>query len=229
MVSLTYWKESTMDVMMPVTRTTTQRAQRRPVQEVKSTCSNTHRETSLQLDSMVWLKKNCRSCKNIDFISKMSRKYYACISTVYMNPSKNGSIKKQGTLKKTGFVSSKHETFSSKPWMFQKRQTIIVIKYNGVILHGQQSGIHRRPVDQSRGCCCHRRSYLGLKTEDCDDYTHYCCDPQGQEHCFGVKITVNNARRKKTWELNVLMFKTNHMQYVKLMKLLSNLDIVPVM
>lgn len=159
----------------------------------------------------------------------MSRKYYACISTVYMNPSKNGSIKKQGTLKKTGFVSSKHETFSSKPWMFQKRQTIIVIKYNGVILHGQQSGIHRRPVDQSRGCCCHRRSYLGLKTEDCDDYTHYCCDPQGQEHCFGVKITVNNARRKKTWELNVLMFKTNHMQYVKLMKLLSNLDIVPVM
>jgi len=74
--------------------------------------------------------------------------------------------------------------------MFKKKQTIIVIKYNGVILHGQQSGIHCRPVDQSQ-------SYLGLKTEDCDDYTHHCCDPQGQKHCFCVKITVNNARWEK--------------------------------
>lgn len=77
---------------------------------------------------------------------------------------------------------------------------IIVIKYNGVILHKQQSSIHHQVVDQSRGCC-HSRSYLGLKTEDCDDYTHYCCDPQGKEHCFGVKITVNNGRRKKKQEL----------------------------
>lgn len=62
---------------------------------------------------------------------------------------------------------------------------ILKAEYNGCDDASHQDN-HTKSTEQT---CTGGEVNLGLKTEDCDDYTHYCCDPQGQEHRFCVKIT----------------------------------------
>lgn len=69
-VPLTYWKESTIEVMMPVTSRTTQRAQSRPVHEVKSTCPNTHIRKTLVIQSK-WSDRQLREIKVLNIMLLM--------------------------------------------------------------------------------------------------------------------------------------------------------------